>query len=197
MDFLERHVAKLVYDWKDDSGISHRQELEQYSLRALDDAIECLFRDESTPSGKHSHQFRIAHEVLGLARKRLLESRGDIASCKTFVLLYGAVKDAIARIPGVGPLMVYDAALRLGASMNVSPDEVYLQQGTLDGARELFRTVGMSKTLKNGSSLPKSDFEPWLTELDAAEIENFLCVMCNRMDPKQPYGKRHSSKARC
>lgn len=111
----------------------------------------------------------------------------ELKDCVNFDSIYAVVHYAIRGIPNVGPLMIYDTALRIGAYMNISPDSVYLQRGALDGARVYLRVTKSDAKSGVGECLSKDSFPHFVEALSAAEIENFLCVMKDRLDPNRPY----------
>jgi hypothetical protein len=122
------------------------------------------------PSGKRlSHQRRIPGRVLEKARKILASAEPSIARAKTFAELHDIIESSIRPLPGVGELMVYDTALRIGAKLGLSPDDVYVHAGTRVGARALgFR--GSRKTI-SPAELPRP-----LRALRPREIEDVLCI---------------------
>ena len=66
---------------------------------------------------RYGHQYRIPGHVLEAARRSLLAA--PLAECAFFHELFLAVQRAIDGIPGVGELMVYDTALRIGARLRL------------------------------------------------------------------------------
>jgi len=89
-----------------------------------------------TPNGKrYSHQNRLTRTALKQVRHALVNT--PLAECRNFAVLHLEVQRRIGRIPGIGELMVYDTALRIGAKRSLSPDVVYLHRGTREGARAL------------------------------------------------------------
>jgi len=69
----------------------------------------------------------------------------------------------------IGPLTVYDTALRIGARLGLSPQKVYLHAGTRHGAAVL--GFGPDRPSISLSELPKP-----LDELNAEEAEDVLCI---------------------
>lgn len=88
------------------------------------------------PGGKrHSHQYRIPTDVLAQVQTRL--RKANLRNCQTFDELHGSVAAAIGSISGVGELMIYDTAHRIGAFLKLEPEFVYLHAGTRVGAAAL------------------------------------------------------------
>ena len=74
---------------------------------------------------------------LDLASHALLSALPFLEACRDFRQLFELVRDLIEPIPGIGELMVYDTALRIGAKLNLKPMRVYLHAGARAGARAL------------------------------------------------------------
>jgi hypothetical protein len=121
-----------------------------------------------TPEGKrYRHQARLAPTTLQEAQRALIDA--PLKNCRSFDDLHALVHSTIRGIRGIGELMVYDTALRIGAKMGLRPTVVYLHRGTREGARAL----GISGAAKyvELSVLPKE-----LRSLVPDEAEDFLCV---------------------
>lgn len=130
-------------------------------------AVE-LASQATRPDGKrHPHQYRIPGRVLAKTRRPLLALRP--LHFKDFDELHTEVERAIRRIDGIGPLMVYDTAVRLGAYLNILPERVYLHAGTRGGAKAL----GLRHTAK---TLEIRDCPGGMRRLAAREIEDCLCI---------------------
>ena len=95
--------------------------------------------------------------------------RIELEGLRDFDDLYSVIDDEIGTIPGVGKLMTYDTALRIGANMRLEPRLVYLHAGTSKGAKRL----GLST--REGVLRPK-DIPPVLRRLSPREIEDCLCI---------------------
>jgi len=81
---------------------------------------------------RHGHQRRITPVAISSARKMLSHKKWGF---KSFEDLYACILDACKDIRGIGPLYIYDAALRIGACLNLEPKQVYLHAGALAGAK--------------------------------------------------------------
>ena len=114
---------------------------------------------------RHPHQRRIPAQVLQCAADTL--ARHGIPACHSFRDLHRAVGDRIGDIHGIGELAVYDIACRIGASLGLAPEHVYLHAGTRKGARAL----GL-----RGTTVHKNDLPPEFHRLSPAEIEDCLCI---------------------
>ena len=95
--------------------------------------------------------------------------------------LFDYVNNCIRGIVGVGQLAVYDISVRIGkylCSPPIEPKEyVYLHCGALEGANNLF---GGNPKLKEGR-YSITIFPVQLQKLGSYHIENFLCVMKDRL----------------
>lgn len=136
----------------------------QLSLDHVREVVASWRREDGTVE---PHQRRVSHDAKAEAGQRIRHLKA--ADTESFEALFTRVQEAIGSIHGIGPLCVYDVALRIGALLGFPPAEVYLHRGSLAGARAL----GLDVTAR---SLPLSAFPAELRRLHAWEIENFLCV---------------------
>lgn len=127
-------------------------------------------------SNRYSHQFRLKPGVLRQAKERLTCARQELAKAESFKELHEALKRILRGVAGLGELYYYDTALRIGAYLGLMPVEVYLHRGTRAGAAAL----GLSS---NGETLPVSELPKPIQELEAHEIEDFLCIYKSRFRP--------------
>ena len=116
---------------------------------------------------RYDHQRRIPRDVLKLARKKLLAA--SLPGCSSFHELFRAVESAIRSIPGIGELMVYDTALRIGARLGLEPDRIYIHSGTRVGARRL----GLDA---RAPWIDPHDLPPQLRDLPPWQVEDILCI---------------------
>src|ERR1700753_3429466 len=101
------------------------------------DAITKAAMAEFPEGRRYSHQRRIPRAVLNELRRKLLLAHGAIKACSSFEQLLRLVEHLKRGIGGVGELMVYDTAHRIGAFLNLRPTFVYLHAGTRLGAKAL------------------------------------------------------------
>lgn len=120
------------------------------------------------PDGKrHPHQYLIPKRLLQLAEERLQAPSKRLVAASDFDELQGIVEREIGGVHGIGKLMVYDVAQRIGAKLGKEPKLVYLHRGTKEGAAILgFR----------GEMLDPGKLPPALRRLKPAEIEDCLCI---------------------
>jgi len=137
------------------------------NLGSFDEALAEAAYAKAIDGKRHPHQRRLKRTNLQKVHQRLKQY--DLESCENFHELFMMVHEAIASISGIGELMVYDTAHRLGAYLQKEPEYVYLHAGVRVGARAL----GYKPSTKwiNPKSLPK----PY-QKLSASEIEDCLCI---------------------
>ena len=168
--------AQIAVDFLRRWGHDVQQEARWFGAgpKTLTAAIEraCL---SAIPSGRgggtrrHSHQCRIPYVVLADAKAHLLARADDLAGCANFAELFAMVEGTIQPIPGVGELLVYDIAQRIGWSLGFEPEAVYLHTGTRSGARALGLAV-------NRKAIPIAEMPAGLRRLSGAQLEDVLCI---------------------
>ena len=112
----------------------------------------------------HPHQRHLANYVIDNFIAKLKELSTRIAKAKDFEELHKIIEGA--RIPGIGSVTLYDAALRIGARISILPEKIVYLHG--------------HATIPDGRRSGKveiSSFVPLFAEygLKAYEIEEFLC----------------------
>jgi len=160
--------AGIVQAYRRDHKQGIRAELDYYAnLPSLDEAVARASRAERPDGKRHDHQTRIGREALGKGARRL---KGiSWSAYKTFSKLHSFLEHRIGAIPGIGELMVYDTALRIGAKLGLEPEVVYLHRGTRRGARAL--GLDASRPFITLDELPHE-----LRSLRPHEIEDCLCI---------------------
>jgi len=177
LDQLEGVVplAELVRVYKEVKRPAARAELAYWeSLPTISDAVRKASRAERPDGKRHDHQTRIRRSALREAARRL--RRLELRSVRSFHELHAAVGRAIGSVDGIGELMVYDTALRIGARLRLEPDVVYLHAGTRAGARAL--GIDCSASYIAPVKLPAA-----LRQLRPHEVEDFLCIFKAHLRP--------------
>jgi hypothetical protein len=166
---LEEIVSDYIREYRDDA----RAEMDTFRLErsrasAIRRAALCEF-----PDGKrHPHQYLIPQELLELAEVRLKAAARRLAGAPDFDALHEIVTREIGSVHGIGKLMVYDIAHRIGAYFGKFPTQVYLHRGTKEGAAVLgFRAVKLDPAV-----LPSV-----FSRLTPAEIEDCLCIYKDKL----------------
>jgi len=170
----ETILKQLVAEYKRSEFRSRAlKEMEAFrKLLSLEVAILDAVKLSPINGKKHDHQWRIPKDILDDAQEKLLAAKQAIKAAKDFEALHAIVEARIGPIPGVGDLVIYDIAHRIGAFLRLEPKRVYLHRGTAEGARLL----GFLGPTVDPKDLP----EP-LSQLTAAEIEDFLCIYKSRL----------------
>lgn len=141
--------------------------LSEFKKEKYVDAVGYASRGQTTDGKRHLHQRRLKKSTLAEV-ERLLTSV-DLRQYRDFASLYKAIANRLDRCSGVGPLMKYDTALRIGANLGVFPERVYLHSGTSAGAKALGFSVKDSPIER--SRLPKA-----FHSLEPHELEDCLCI---------------------
>ncbi|GAA4420259.1 hypothetical protein [Bremerella cremea] len=136
-------------------------------LPTLDEALRRAAYAETANGKRNPHQYRLKKSNLKKVHDRL--KRRNLADCATFHELFEMAEEAIGDINGIGELMVYDTAHRLGAYLKRPPEKVYLHAGVRVGAAAL----GFEKSRKwlEPAELPKP-----FQQLTAQQMEDCLCI---------------------
>jgi hypothetical protein len=143
-------------------------ELAYYAnLPSLKEAVMRAARAERPDGKRHPHQTRIGRNALREVEERLLGV--SFRGCTDFSLLHAFLSSTIRAIAGVGELMVYDTALRIGAKLGLEPRTVYLHRGTRAGIRAL--GLDWRRADIELHELPRE-----LRSLRPHEIEDCVCI---------------------
>ena len=142
-------------------------------------AVERASKAERHDGTFHPHQWRVGEATMAKVKEPLLAL--GRRKFDNFGALHEAVREAVCKkghkIPRIGPLAVYDTALRLAAFRGILPDRVHLHSGTLEGAKNL----GLN--LREKKSLAMSDLPSEFRKLKAYEVENCLCIYKEHFKP--------------
>ncbi|SRR6266700_448000 len=166
-EVVERYLAE--YSHHED------RELEWFRRQpTLSEAVRLAGLAERPFGKRFNHQRRIPPSVLLNAARVLLDEVNKIAQAGTFDELFQLIARAIGDIRGVGELMIYDTALRIGAKLSLSPERIYLHSGTREGARYL----GFDGKRK---SIDLHELPTALQRLEPSQIEDVLCIYKNHL----------------
>lgn len=87
------------------------------------------------------------------------------------------------RLPGVGPVTVYDTAIRVAAYVEIEPTSVYLHAGVRQGLRALADALVRTRNTDyihvldpRGSKIPVKWFPEPLNKMKADDVEDILCT---------------------
>lgn len=128
----------------------------------------CISRDAT---GKmHNHQSKVREDAR-LELGRLILACNNVRRIRDFDKLH----DHIEAIKpwGIGPVTVYDVAVRIGAYTGVEPQSLYLHAGVLEGWVALVPSIEVWARMKRlGRSWWPMEVKGW----KADELEDFLCT---------------------
>lgn len=141
-------------------------------------ALDLATQAVSSRGKRYSHQWRISRSAMSQARQALLSAHNLIQECGSFADLYHLIEDLVGDIHGIGSLYIYDTALRIGAYLRLSPEQIYLHRGTRIGARNL--GLPYQKEALSPSEVPSA-----FRELEPFEIEDVLCIFKDKFGPSK------------
>jgi len=170
----EQRLNRLVDHYVRTFGDAHDADRARYrDMPDLETAIRSAALARTADGKREPHQRRIPVEVLSELEKSLQGLRTQLKSAKTFEDVFDLVQSQ--RIDGVGPLTIYDTAVRIGAHLGLAPERVHLHAGVAVGARAL----GLDTS---SDTLAMSDVPAPLRRLSADDLENFLCIYKESLD---------------
>lgn len=163
-------LADLVHEYI--NGDLSEKLRERLAWRALpfDIALARAAYGRDASGVKHAHQWRLRDQALSEARTRAIAQRDAFSDATDFEALLRLAGDIRGEVFGLGAMWRYDFAERIGAHLNIGPTHtVYVQRGALVGARRLNLRVRAGRLVHD--ELPDA-----LRALDAADVEDFLCI---------------------
>ncbi|MMZ55266.1 hypothetical protein D1872_171120 [compost metagenome] len=183
MNVSNRLLEQLIKQYNDVFLSRLDFHLQFYVNKNLDEVLEgASYALTPTENGKapkkHPHQWRLSKETLDNVKEKLsqnniktkLEELRSKREKDGFEKVYQLIRDTIYPIKGVGPLMVYDTALRIGAGLNLYPQNyLYVQQGAQEGLKNLLNINSKKIAISLISPSPVS-------KLSAYHLGNFLCI---------------------
>ena len=175
-DSRPKPLSELMSEWKKKYRSRLYELLNGYRTSSFPDALKAASRGEYPPNGKkagkrHPHQWRLSGEAVKQWSKQLNKAQARIQAFRgqPFECLFDFLDKQARTISGIGPLMVYDTALRIGANIGSLPkDRIYLHAGA--------RIPNVRPSVRH---IMKSDLPGYLKALralNAYEIEVILCV---------------------
>lgn len=177
-----RTFATLIRDYQARYGDDRaRARLWWSSAPSPEEALARAFYDWEVPGEQplrrlNSHQFRLGYAQVRRALQAARRHLPILLDITDFDALMSAFTK-IWRIEEVfrdAALLTYDVAERFGRYRGLYPEQVYLHAGAAEGAKAL----GI-----RGGRVPRHQFGPALGALEAAEIENFLCICKSNLSP--------------
>ncbi|GAB3667559.1 hypothetical protein GCM10028791_43260 [Echinicola sediminis] len=200
-EVLNRYLKALSQDWKkDDIGeksliaFEHYYDLEKFYKNlpnfkeVVENAGKAVVPNNTTGCGNNKtmfagHQNRVGKKKCQEGAELLLQAPfyEALEKAKSFEDIFGITEEVKNKVFGLGDLWSYDTAQRIGLSKSCYPKAVYLQTGTLAGAKELVkRGLVDGKALRGQRSVPQTVFSKVFRHLPCYMIENLLCVGHNQ-----------------
>jgi hypothetical protein len=174
----------IVADYIKSHRLRAAREMEFFKrLPSLGEAIHLAALAKTAQGKRHDHQRRISASTLSEAERRLQAAAPSLARCRTFAELHDAVQATLRTVHGIGDLCMYDTATRIGAHLELEPEQVYLHAGTATGARAL----GF-----NGlTALDPMLLPPEFRSLKPREIEDCLCIYKDELSLRRATDASH------
>ncbi|HTV48656.1 MAG TPA: hypothetical protein VMG59_09460 [Phycisphaerae bacterium] len=169
-------MVHLIAHYLEQDGCRIHEHMKAFQNLSIKDAIKkaALARDENQKFYSHQWNLKMYPEAPKCAECILSKCISEIEVCQNFDALHNLIKDKlIGQAKGLGEMYYYDTSFRIGISMNIYPEKIYLHRGTRTGAKAL----GFNE--KDKDILEKSEFEtkyPEFEKLQPYQIEDFLCV---------------------
>jgi len=123
-----------------------------------------------------SHQRRLRRHVIPAAYLLIEKISNELQTAANFEDLFSLIDTELNKVSYAGDLYSYDTALRVGAFLKLFPTQVFLQQGSMVGARKISTTY-------RERSVPLSQFPKSYHRLAPFEMENLLCCYKNNLHP--------------
>jgi hypothetical protein len=170
-------LSKQIFKEFLEKDVIHNDRVINFCLKqkSLADAIKIAVLSRDIERKKHKHQYRIENTQLLMFLEKISSLEHKIQNINKFdELLNLIVKE---KIIGIGPLALYDIALRIGYYIKIKPELIYLHAGAKTGANNFF-----GRKIKN-NYLTKEEFESKVDDFknfSCEEIEAFLCIHCNK-----------------
>ena len=159
----------LVNEYLEECSRDHLSDLESfYDLEGDGRTLFGAATARNRAGKKHPHQRRISKATLEAGASALQAHIDELRSCTSFDQLHTLVRIVVEGKRGLGPLYIYDTALRYGFSKGLLPEKVYLHRGTLLGAERL----GLET---KAATLSLDELPSELAILSPMDIEDFLC----------------------
>lgn len=144
---------------------------------AVQRAVEARAED-----GKHhNHQSKVDITARRLFGRRIIRAgSGGRLPVDDFDDLHDRLNEL--KPHGIGPVTVYDTAIRVAAFLGIEPESVYLHAGVRQGLKALdialsrsYASVSLTHWLRS-DKVPLSAFPTPLCDLRADDVEDILCT---------------------
>ena len=167
-------LKAMVRDYIANVRTRETEELDFFVHALFDIAFEHATLAKDRNGKRFAHQRRLTRTSLKLAYHGLKQKQTQLRQAKSFEDVFDIILQLTAKTPGLGELYAYDTALRISAKLGHRPSSVYLHAGTRVGAKRL--GIDTKRTAVRKRELPEE-----LQQLEAHEIESFLCIYKNQL----------------
>jgi hypothetical protein len=169
--------AFLVQDYRRKCQCHYRYELDFFASQPdLRRSIAAAAASKGFDGKRLTHQRRLFKRVIPEASVKLLRLWPLLRRANNFHHLHRLVENRIKLIHGVGPLFIYDVALRIGAHLELLPNRIYLHRGSYDGAKEIRMPPASSIISRHWPPVPYARLLPH-------EVENLFCIYACVLKP--------------
>lgn len=177
-------LSAIVRDWawRNEEQTLTRDPVMDYCAEAssFTEAADRACRSRGRDGKMHNHQSRVKGKDRRLLFVRIV--RGIPAEHRRFTS-FDDLHDTIEELApkGIGPVTVYDVAVRIAAWIGIEPTSLYLHAGVREGWDALSRSLSTGIHRINQEYLP----EP-LRGLPADEVEDLLCTYRTMLKEVEP-----------
>lgn len=179
-------LSGLMSQWEKENRPGLRNLLDGFRTSSFPDALKAASHGEWPPNSekagkRHPHQWRISDKAMKQWAAKLGKAQAKIRSFqgRAFEELFDFFDEQARTVSGIGPLMVYDTALRIGANIGCLPkDWIYLHaHARIPSVRAAVPRIEKAKLHETLKALEK-----W----EAYEIEDFLCIYQRQIKELMP-----------
>lgn len=179
-EYLYKHDRKCLHD----SVIEYI--LEQTSI---EEVIRIAVHSKDKMGRVHPHQRHIRKIAYEKLLKALIPKKERINAIKDFDYLISLITTEGEKIFGVGEMLIYDTAFRIGKWKKIYPQKIYLHAGTRKGVERL-----MNKRKKDAYISKDSLPPPFNTCILACwQLENFFCIYKDSFSGNEKQSKKRQN----
>lgn len=170
-------LVQLVEEFLEQDGCCPRDEVDGFRNLEIEAAIRKAARARDENGNFYPHQWNLREKYPDVPKKAeliLVKCTAKIAACDDFDALHDLIKHELkGHVKGAGEMYCYDTAFRIGISMGIYPQKIYLHRGTRDGAKALGIYMKGRDVMKMSELVKKY---PEFKKMKPHQIEDFLCI---------------------
>lgn len=171
---LEKLIGEYKQKYVSSNGYSPYFVYDNHTCKTLEDCVRkgiCLHNKRMPKATKANTINKM--KCSAMLKQKFLDFE------ELFDYVAGCIRET-----GIGQLTIYDISICLGRNLMSPPIEpkvfVYLHRGALEGAKKIKHLFNPQVKLKEGR-FPITVFPKKLQRLGSFHIENFLCVMKDKL----------------